>query len=194
MADTKKSVLIVGGGAVGAIAAVNLEVGGLATVTVVLRSNYSVVKEKGYTIESCDHGRLDEWRPSVGMLQTLSAIHLPIRNYKKLTHPSPQHHPQPYRRRPPTIRLRRPLHQKHRRRLPHRRRPDHASPAQKQQQNHSNPPAKWPQHRKAILAPASQHPHSLRYLHDRQRGTLTGPHRPRRRRQASHRRVSHFQH
>lgn len=113
---------------------------------------------------------------------------------KKLTHPSPQHHPQPYRRRPPTIRLRRTLHQKHPRRLPHRRRPNHAGPAQEQQQNHSNPPAKWPQHRKAILAPASQHPHSLRYLHDRQRGTLTGPHRPRRRRQASHRRVSHFEH
>ena len=68
MADTKKSVLIIGGGAVGAIAAVNLEFGGLATVTVVLRSNYNVVKDKGYTIESCDHGKLDEWRPSVGTL------------------------------------------------------------------------------------------------------------------------------
>jgi ketopantoate reductase len=66
MADNKKSVLIVGGGAVGAIAAVNLEVGGLATVTLVLRSNYSVVKENGYTIESCDHGSLKEWRPNVG--------------------------------------------------------------------------------------------------------------------------------
>lgn len=68
MADNKKTVLIVGGGAVGAIAAVNLEVGGLATVTVVLRSNYNVVKEKGYTINSCDHGNLDGWRPSVSML------------------------------------------------------------------------------------------------------------------------------
>jgi ketopantoate reductase len=68
MADTKKTVLIVGGGAVGAIAAVNLEVGGLATVTVVLRSNYNVVNEKGYKIESCDHGVLDGWKPSVGRL------------------------------------------------------------------------------------------------------------------------------
>jgi ketopantoate reductase len=67
MADNKKSVLIVGGGAVGAIAAVNLEVGGLAAVTVVLRSNYSVVKDNGYTIESCDHGSLNGWKPSVGM-------------------------------------------------------------------------------------------------------------------------------
>jgi threonine dehydrogenase-like Zn-dependent dehydrogenase len=68
MADNKKSVLIVGGGAVGAIAAVNLEVGGLATVTVVLRSNYNAVKDNGYTIESCDHGKLNGWKPSVGML------------------------------------------------------------------------------------------------------------------------------
>jgi ketopantoate reductase len=69
MSDSKKkNVLIVGGGSVGAIAAVNLEVGGLATVTVVLRSNYNLVKESGYKIESCDHGVLEGWRPSTGML------------------------------------------------------------------------------------------------------------------------------
>jgi ketopantoate reductase len=74
MSDSKKkSVLIVGGGSVGAIAAVNLEVGGLAAVTVVLRSNYSLVKESGYRIESCDHGVLEGWRPSTGML-SLPAI------------------------------------------------------------------------------------------------------------------------
>jgi hypothetical protein len=66
MAENKKTVLIVGGGAVGAIAAINLEVGGLAEVTVVLRSNYKTVKDKGYTIESCDHGNLNGWRPSAG--------------------------------------------------------------------------------------------------------------------------------
>lgn len=63
---SKKNVLLIGGGAVGAIAAVNLEVGGLAEVTVVLRSNYQVVKESGYTIESCDHGNLKGWRPTKG--------------------------------------------------------------------------------------------------------------------------------
>lgn len=68
MATTKKTVLIVGGGAVGTIAAVNLEVGGLAAVTLVLRSNYNVVHEKGYTIDSCDHGSMTNWRPSVGKL------------------------------------------------------------------------------------------------------------------------------
>jgi ketopantoate reductase len=72
MTDNKKTVLVIGGGAVGAIAAVNLEVGGLATVTVVLRSNYEVVKNKGYAIKSCDHGNLNDWRPSVGMVQPLS--------------------------------------------------------------------------------------------------------------------------
>lgn len=64
----KKTVLIIGGGSVGAIAAVNLEVGGLAAVTVVLRSNYSAVTERGYKIESCDHGVLDGWKPTTGML------------------------------------------------------------------------------------------------------------------------------
>jgi ketopantoate reductase len=64
----KKNVLVIGGGAVGAIAALNLEIGGLATVTVVLRSNYDVVNEQGYSIESCDHGILKNWKPSCGWL------------------------------------------------------------------------------------------------------------------------------
>ena len=64
----KRSVLVIGAGSVGAIAALNLEVGGLASVTVALRSNYNVVKEQGYTIESCDHGSLKGFRPSVGVL------------------------------------------------------------------------------------------------------------------------------
>ncbi|CAO2654140.1 Nn.00g108730.m01.CDS01 [Neocucurbitaria sp. VM-36] len=68
MADLKKNVLVIGGGAVGAIAALNLETGGLAAVTIVLRSNYNVVKEHGYHIESCDHGVIKSWKPSVGMM------------------------------------------------------------------------------------------------------------------------------
>jgi ketopantoate reductase len=65
-ATAKKSVLVIGGGAVGAIAALNLDVGGLAEVTIVLRSNYSVVNESGYNFESCDHGTVKAWKPSVG--------------------------------------------------------------------------------------------------------------------------------
>ncbi|KAL5424475.1 hypothetical protein PMIN04_003158 [Paraphaeosphaeria minitans] len=61
----KKSVLIIGGGAVGAIAALNLEVGGLTSVTLVLRSNFNAVNEHGFDIKSCDHGRVNSWKPSI---------------------------------------------------------------------------------------------------------------------------------
>ena len=71
MADIKKSILVVGAGSVGAIAALNLETGGLALVTVALRSNYNAVNAKGYTIESCDHGLLKEFRPHVGVLNPI---------------------------------------------------------------------------------------------------------------------------
>lgn len=106
MAATKKTVLIIGGGAVGAIAAVNLEVGGLAKVTVVLRSNYDIVNEKGYTIESCDHGTLNGWKPSVGRWKSTNDV-------AKLTLTSSQHYPQSHRGKHTTIRLCRPLHEEH---------------------------------------------------------------------------------
>lgn len=64
MSSTKKNVLLVGGGSVGAIAALNLESGGQATVTAVLRSNFDTVEASGYRIESCDHGSVRGWRPS----------------------------------------------------------------------------------------------------------------------------------
>lgn len=60
----KSNVLLLGSGGVGTIVALNLEAGGLASVTAVLRSNYADVKRNGFTIRSCDHGQLDEWRPS----------------------------------------------------------------------------------------------------------------------------------
>lgn len=68
MTENKKTVLVIGGGSVGTIAALNLEVSDLAAVTIVLRSNYNVVSEKGYKIESCDHGSLESWKPSVGTI------------------------------------------------------------------------------------------------------------------------------
>jgi ketopantoate reductase len=67
MASKKANVLVLGGGAVGAVAALNLEVGGLAEVTAVLRSNFKAVEENGYIIESVDHGKLTGWRPTKGM-------------------------------------------------------------------------------------------------------------------------------
>jgi ketopantoate reductase len=67
-ADQKANVLLFGGGAVGAIAALNIEAGGLGAVTAVLRSNFQVVQDAGYTIESVDHGSLKGWRPTKGEL------------------------------------------------------------------------------------------------------------------------------
>ncbi|KIX04172.1 uncharacterized protein Z518_07726 [Rhinocladiella mackenziei CBS 650.93] len=60
----KARVLLVGAGGIGTMTALNLERGGLASVTAILRSNYSVVKEKGFTIDSCDHGEFKGWRPT----------------------------------------------------------------------------------------------------------------------------------
>lgn len=60
----KSNILVVGFGGIGTITAYNLEAGGLATVTGVLRSNYDLVKERGFRIWSVDHGDIESWRPS----------------------------------------------------------------------------------------------------------------------------------
>ncbi|KAK4542802.1 hypothetical protein LTR36_006178 [Oleoguttula mirabilis] len=64
MSEHKASVLVVGGGSVGAIAALNIESSGRTAVTIVCRSNFQIVRDGGYSIESCDHGSLRGWRPS----------------------------------------------------------------------------------------------------------------------------------
>jgi ketopantoate reductase len=64
MTTPKANVLLVGGGAVGSIAAVNIEAGGLGAVTLVARSNYIHINRLGYEIESVDHGKLQGWRPT----------------------------------------------------------------------------------------------------------------------------------
>ncbi|EME86935.1 uncharacterized protein MYCFIDRAFT_77273 [Pseudocercospora fijiensis CIRAD86] len=64
MEKAKVNVLLIGGGGVGTVAAVNLEAGGLAEVSMVLRSNYQHVKTHGYSIESPDHGSISGWRPT----------------------------------------------------------------------------------------------------------------------------------
>lgn len=66
--ESKANVLLVGSGGVGTIGALNLEVGGLASVTAVLRSNYDAVVKNGFHIKSCDHGTIENWRPSKGEL------------------------------------------------------------------------------------------------------------------------------
>jgi ketopantoate reductase len=63
MAD-KANVLLVGCGGIGTIASLNLEIGGKASVTAVLRSNYEHVKAHGFYIKSVDHGEVEGFRPS----------------------------------------------------------------------------------------------------------------------------------
>lgn len=63
-AANKARVLIVGSGGVGTMAAYALEKGGKASVTAVLRSNYEVVKDQGFNINSLEHGEIKNWRPS----------------------------------------------------------------------------------------------------------------------------------
>ncbi|KAI9746635.1 MAG: hypothetical protein M1818_000349 [Claussenomyces sp. TS43310] len=58
-----RNICLVGSGGVGTIAALTLQNSG-ATVTAVLRSKYAIVEEKGWDIESIDHGTLKGWRPS----------------------------------------------------------------------------------------------------------------------------------
>jgi 2-dehydropantoate 2-reductase len=60
----KTRVLLVGSGGIGTMTALNLEQGGLASVTAILRSNYDIVQKQGFTIDSCDHGKISGWRPS----------------------------------------------------------------------------------------------------------------------------------
>lgn len=65
MTTPKARVLIVGMGGVGTMAAYAFESGSLASVTAVLRSNYSIVKEKGFDIDSIEWGRdIKGWKPS----------------------------------------------------------------------------------------------------------------------------------
>ncbi|CEI70969.1 unnamed protein product [Fusarium venenatum] len=58
------NVLLIGGMGLGVIAALSLEASCRAQITVVLRSNYKLVKQNGYDIKSCDHGKMEGWSPT----------------------------------------------------------------------------------------------------------------------------------
>lgn len=64
MLQGKTNTLIVGCGGIGTIAALNLEKGGRATVTAVLRSNYKLVNDRGFNIQSCDFGEVFGFKPT----------------------------------------------------------------------------------------------------------------------------------
>ena len=100
MASSKANILLVGTGGVGSIVALNLECGGLAEVTAVMRSNFAAVKAKGFSIKSCDHGNVEGWRPNksktIILIIGTSLINL---------HNSHKSSPQCYRRGIATIRF-----------------------------------------------------------------------------------------
>lgn len=64
MLQNKVNVLIIGCGGIGTIAALDLEKSGQAAVTAVLRSNYKIVKDRGFNIKSIDHGEVFGFKPS----------------------------------------------------------------------------------------------------------------------------------
>lgn len=74
--ESKVRVLVVGTGGVGTMACVALEQSGRAIVTAVLRSNYEQVKNHGFEIDSCDHGKLFGWRPSNSKIATRTLLAL----------------------------------------------------------------------------------------------------------------------
>ncbi|KIW10543.1 hypothetical protein PV08_11507 [Exophiala spinifera] len=57
------NVCLIGAGGVGTIAAYVLEKSQRCNVTAVLRSNYAVVQEQGFDIDSVDHGQVRDWKP-----------------------------------------------------------------------------------------------------------------------------------
>ncbi|CEP63354.1 ketopantoate reductase family protein LALA0_S08e00496g [Lachancea lanzarotensis] len=64
MSVEKTKILLIGSGGVGTIASYALEYAGKSEVTSVLRSDYNKVTEKGFSIDSCDYGQIDSFRPS----------------------------------------------------------------------------------------------------------------------------------
>jgi ketopantoate reductase len=65
-AEPKYKVCLVGSGGIGTLASLALQESGEAHVTVVLRSNYDIIKEKGWKVDSVDHGIMESWRPNRG--------------------------------------------------------------------------------------------------------------------------------
>ncbi|KAJ9629082.1 hypothetical protein H2204_009022 [Knufia peltigerae] len=57
------NVCLIGAGGVGTIAAYVLEKSQRCRVTAVLRSNYTVVRDHGFDIDSVDHGQIRGWKP-----------------------------------------------------------------------------------------------------------------------------------
>ncbi|KAG7661035.1 uncharacterized protein J8A68_005407 [[Candida] subhashii] len=60
---SKPKVLIIGSGGVGTISALSLTTNDKSEVTLVVRSDYDLISNKGYSITSCTYGKLENWKP-----------------------------------------------------------------------------------------------------------------------------------
>ncbi|KAH3902679.1 related to ketopantoate reductase [Saccharomycodes ludwigii] len=63
MFDKLPHCLVIGAGGVGVITAYSLFIAGKCIVSIIARSDYDIVKTKGYNINSCDYGNLEGWKP-----------------------------------------------------------------------------------------------------------------------------------
>lgn len=79
VSEQKANVLLVGVGGIGTICALNLERGGRATVTAVLRSNYDHVAEHGFNIRSIDHGVVKGFKPTISEFKQIACMLLRTR-------------------------------------------------------------------------------------------------------------------
>ncbi|CCK69498.1 uncharacterized protein KNAG_0C03940 [Huiozyma naganishii CBS 8797] len=70
----KPYVLVIGAGGVGVIATLSLFVRDKSIVSLVVRSDYNHVLEHGYTIDSCDYGKLENWTPHHVFKDTAHAL------------------------------------------------------------------------------------------------------------------------
>lgn len=75
----KCKILVVGAGSIGTVCAYALEQGGLAEVTVAMRSNYDAVLKNGVDIDSIQHGYgIKSWRPTASMFnqRLIGQVHI----------------------------------------------------------------------------------------------------------------------
>lgn len=81
------NVCLIGAGGVGTIAAYVLEKSQRCRVTAVLRSNYTVVRDHGFDIDSVDHGQIRGWKPHRGkQARTNHHGHLLVLSFSDLFH------------------------------------------------------------------------------------------------------------
>ncbi|CCE64983.1 hypothetical protein TPHA_0J01620 [Tetrapisispora phaffii CBS 4417] len=61
--ENKPNVIVIGAGGVGVVTAYSLSFNGGSKVSMVIRSDYRHVIKNGYTINSCDYGKIEGWKP-----------------------------------------------------------------------------------------------------------------------------------